>query len=111
MQYKKYKGWTNYETWNAALWVDNDQWFTEEAQRLFDEAKGTADKRINDVTPYMAEIIEAQFDQGLEDQPVSGWIADAVNSYLGEVDWQEIAGHFMSEVDKSSAETEEEETE
>ena len=79
--------------------------FTEEAQRLFDEAEGTAEKRINDVTSYMADIIEAQFDQELEDQPVSGWISDAVNSYLGEVNWQEIAEHYMSDVDKSSAET------
>jgi len=23
---KKYNGYTNYETWNVALWIDNDQW-------------------------------------------------------------------------------------
>jgi hypothetical protein len=22
---KKYNGWTNYETWNVALWLDNEQ--------------------------------------------------------------------------------------
>ena len=21
----EYQGWTNYETWNVALWIDNDQ--------------------------------------------------------------------------------------
>ena len=25
MQQKKYNGYTNYETWNVALWIDNDQ--------------------------------------------------------------------------------------
>ena len=24
IQSNKYNGWTNYETWNVALWLDND---------------------------------------------------------------------------------------
>lgn len=25
MERKDYNGWTNYETWNVALWLDNEQ--------------------------------------------------------------------------------------
>ena len=23
---ESYNGWTNYETWNVALWIDNEEW-------------------------------------------------------------------------------------
>jgi hypothetical protein len=26
MKKTTYNGYTNYETWNVALWIDNDQW-------------------------------------------------------------------------------------
>ena len=26
MENKRYNGYTNYETWNVALWIDNDHW-------------------------------------------------------------------------------------
>ena len=29
-----YNGWTNYETWNVALWIGNDQDLYTEARRL-----------------------------------------------------------------------------
>ena len=32
----EYNGWTNYETWNAALWIGNDQ-------GLYDIARGAMD--------------------------------------------------------------------
>src|SRR5258708_36329 len=39
----RYNGWTNYETWNVALWIDNEessyrQW-NEIAQECYDDAK------------------------------------------------------------------------
>ena len=32
----EYNGWTNYETWNAALWIGSDQGLYEIARRAMD---------------------------------------------------------------------------
>jgi hypothetical protein len=34
---EKYNGWSNYETWNFALWYDRS--FDEDATRFLDEAE------------------------------------------------------------------------
>ena len=31
-----YNGWTNYETWNVALWIGNDEFLYNEARRCSD---------------------------------------------------------------------------
>ncbi len=99
----KYQGWINYETWNAALWVDNDQGlyssFTGEAQRCWDEADG--DDKESDATSALADVIKEYFETDAEQIPHSGWMADAINAYLGSVDWREIAEHYMDDVEKS----------
>ena len=33
---EEYNGWTNYETWNAALWIGNDQGLYDIARRAMD---------------------------------------------------------------------------
>jgi hypothetical protein len=34
-----------------------------------------------------------------EQIPTSGWMADAVNAYLSEINWHEIAKHYIAEVE------------
>ena len=40
-----YNGWTNYETWNAALWIGNDQF-------LYNTAKACVEFCSDDETPW-----------------------------------------------------------
>lgn len=43
---ERYNGWTNYETWNVKLWIDNDQgserYWADAAQEAFDDATANA---------------------------------------------------------------------
>lgn len=101
---KRYNGWTNYETWVTALWLDNDfatqsywrevtrecrlsaasakqvkqgYWTAEEAARftLADQLK----KEVTDSAP----IAEASL------------YADLLGAALQEVNWLEIADHYL----------------
>lgn len=85
-----YQGWKNYETWNVALWINNDQ-------SLYNAMR---DKR-----PFTAVKAEAfcmsVFPNGTPDlgtddegEPVSPAVA---RERMALVDWQEIANDFNAE--------------
>ena len=38
-----YNGWANYETWNVALWIDNEQGTYEEARDMARRARSVGD--------------------------------------------------------------------
>lgn len=103
----RYNGWTNYETWNLALWLDNDQgyytYWHAQAQKAWNTAE---DKQPN---PYLDRdgnarmLLSDQLCQEIEDaQPelIEFW-ADMITAALGEIDWLEIADHYLSDVNKA----------
>ncbi len=105
MQENNYNGWTNYETWCVNLWFTNDEstdrhWrdlaydslvdaFQEADESYDDSVKNEA---INELADAMKQLVD-------EDAPeVTGMYADMMNSALSEVDWYEIAEHFVNDV-------------
>ncbi len=115
MSDKTYNGWSNYETWNVALWIDNSddqQFFSERAQEIYDAATPSSINTREQAATYdlMGEIKD-RFENGAQDlldaahQSSSVW-ADLLGAALSEVDWQEIAEHFIGEVDKAEEEEE-----
>ena len=71
-----YNGWTNYETWLAALWFDNDR----SVQRALKFAASAG------------ELQDAAYDYLTYNQEIeSGWLVDIINNaYLQEVNWEEL---------------------
>jgi len=103
----KYNGWTNYETWNYALWLDNDdgaqRFWAERATECFTLAE--ADKsftRAERATLTLADELKEDCEERAEEwmPKQSGPFADAVNGYISEINWYEIAEHYIGEVDQ-----------
>lgn len=106
-----YNGWKNYETWNVALWLDNDcgteSMMGEWAQECWDEAldgkyMSREDNAKSALSDRIKEFVEEQ--NPLADQATM--FTDLLNAALGEVDWYEIAEHYLSEVEKETQEEE-----
>ena len=108
----KYNGWTNYETWSVNLWMSNDagsdSYFNEIAQEIYNESE--EELRSDDsvlftrdevATRVLSDRLKDHFEeQQSELTGVTGVFADLLSAALGEVDWYEIAEHYIADVDK-----------
>lgn len=111
MNAKGYNGWTNYETWNAALWMDND----EGSHEYWNERTEAACDQEND-DDAIYQLSEEMKDRHTENAPDLGcsFYADMLGAALSEVDWYEIAENRVTdyrrdnprEVDEDSDEDE-----
>lgn len=100
---EKYNGWTNYETWLVNLWLDNggsgEHW-----REYTEEHVGDGAER-DDAVDHIADQIKAEHDEALAEiiPEGSGVFQDLLSASLREVNWHEIAAHY---VDDAMAEAE-----
>jgi len=83
---KKYNGWTNYATWRVNLEVfdgSEDQW------EGFDDLHTLADA----LKDYAEELII--------DSSTEGLARDYALSFLSDVDWRNIAEHYLPEPEET----------
>lgn len=111
---EKYNGWTNYETWNVALWLNNDEGsqrhWQSEAQDAWDSAEATSYlTREEEARLDLVGRLKADIEEGCPLNDGGSMYSDLLNAALSEVDWDEIAGHYLDEVDKEE-EPEDEDT-
>lgn len=99
MERKEYNGWTNYETWLANLWFDNDgigEQMRERARELLLESEGDEmgahNALIEEMKGIVDEIVENTVSGG------SGFVLDFVNAGICEVNWQELAEAYFEGV-------------
>jgi hypothetical protein len=107
----RYNGWTNYETWLCALWMDNSAgdygYWTEQAQEAWDGTDEDSEDRVNDAITALADAMKSSFEDAQADLAgVTGFWADMLSAAMSEVDWYEIASHKIEDVDKPEPETE-----
>jgi hypothetical protein len=106
----RYNGWHNYETWCVNLWMSNDQgsdeFYREMAQGVWNDCE--PELRQNKTVLFTrAEVATRNLAEGLKDDHeqrqseltgVCGVFADLLTAALSEVDWYEIAEHYISDL-------------
>ena len=107
----KYNGWTNYETWNVNLWIDNEEgsysYWREAAQECYDNAEADGSfTREEQATLDLSHRLKDEFDEAMPELGASCW-SDLLRGALSEVNWYEIAEHMIENVDRDDESEEE----
>ena len=91
-----YNGWTNYETWLCNLWFDGLD-FGDYIQDLSDDHE-SKDSVLDWVSEYIEEYVQESIDCSLNPGDTHGFIADLINSAFQEIDFRDIAEHYVDDI-------------
>jgi len=100
---KQYNGWTNYETWNVKLWIDNDEGLQNYWNEAAEEALRYRGNDPEDAAGQLCCRLKDEFQDQAPDLGATCW-ADLLNAALSEVNWREIALSICEEVKENAAE-------
>ena len=88
---KKYNGWSNYETWNVKLWLDNDEYLCNEWQPEI--AGQYPDDEVGLARAIQEFVCDPE--NGLVPDLGATMASDLLNAALSEVNWREIAESIL----------------
>jgi len=94
-----YNDWTNYETWNVALWIGNEQGSQEEAE-------GIARSESDDY--HAGKALQEWIEEMNPLADDASMFSDLLGAALQEVNWTEIAEHYHADMTDDEDEREEE---
>ena len=107
MSDQKYNGWTNYETWNWNLWMDNDQgsqeYWSEIAQEILNGAESSYDWQTDkeaaqiELADRLKDNSEEWLEEWMPDQ--SSAFTDILNAGMSRVNWHEIAESLLDDIE------------
>ena len=104
MNRHEYNGWTNYETWCVALWLDNEegaqQYMRERATEIYGDAEATdyGATRKQVAVRVLADDMEETHTEAADAFQLVGVFSDLMSSALANVNWQEIAGQYIDDI-------------
>jgi len=100
MNDQKYNGWTNYETWNVKLWMDNDEgsynYYREVARNALHMAVAKSWQTEAEAATYdLSEVIKSDFEEGNPLADACNTYSDLLGAALSSVNWYEIAASLI----------------
>lgn len=90
-----YNGWTNYETWLCNLWLDGLE-FEDFIHDLSDDLEDK-DAVLDWCADYLEQLVEDLIEDATP-RGVSGFITDLINSAFQEIDFRDIAEHYVDDI-------------
>ena len=113
----KYNGWTNYETWNFKLWLDNDQdlhnYIIGEIKKI--KAFPNKDNKAYEVSNFLRSYIEdnmPNLNVSTRSQSVhgsmsdkNGFYNDILNAALRDINTYEIAESYLEDLKEDEPKT------
>lgn len=99
----QYNGWSNYETWLAALWIDNEG-YAGGSDEIMDSARDALQANDGDVDAAADEIADAirnEIDEMWISQPAS-LATDLLRAAVEAINWHEIARKYVDEAREES---------
>lgn len=106
MAEETYNGWTNYETWAVALWLDNEAgsqaYWREATREAWQEAASSKQvrewsfNRSDAARILLADRLKSEVEEGNPIEEASLY-ADLIGAALSSVNWHEIARHYVEE--------------
>jgi hypothetical protein len=98
MSSEPYNGYTNWETWNTALWIYNNEnlndTVVEQAVQIALDAKNDRDMTTYDMRIAIERMLKETL---LAEDTTEGWIADMFHSAVERVDFTQIAELLIDE--------------
>ena len=103
---KSYNGWTNWETWAVALWLNNDEESYSDVRAAARRALARAEQGHEYFTPreHARRILAKAIIEYVESLPQIASILEGANmasdllgAALDEVNWDEIAQYFLDD--------------
>jgi hypothetical protein len=95
MSNTKYNGWTNYETWLCNLWFDNFEF--SEMLDMFNSCEDKGDI-LNTIEDYIKDYVEEFVEYSLAPGDAHGFVHDMLNAAISEIDFRDIAEHYVDDV-------------
>ena len=97
-----YNGYTNYETWAVALWIDNDEGLYDERNRLVSQAwqDAQADSvftRSESARYALADTIKDWVTDEMMPDLGAQLAADLLSAALSEVNWTELVDTWLAD--------------
>ena len=94
---EKYNGYSSYETWLVATWINNDQanidYWMDVAKHQYNSAEDQKEAIIS-FGEYMKEYYE---DRMPESDDIGGFWSDMLHAALCSVGWHELAAKYMEQ--------------